>query len=148
MKTFATVRSVDGKVATVETERISACEGCHKSEDGKGCSVCSLMGGDRKIAAKALNTIGAKVGDRVVIESATGRMLWYAVLVFVLPLVLALLSYGVTALITKIAAWHAFGALIGFAGTFVGIFAYSKNIQKKRYDVEITEIVPNQAHDY
>ena len=75
MQTKATVISVDGLYATVEAERNSACDGCHKAEEG-GCSVCTLMGSDRKIATRAINEIGAKVGDRVVIESHDGRMLW------------------------------------------------------------------------
>ena len=35
---IATVIATDGQIATVEVERTSACEGCHKNEDGKGCS--------------------------------------------------------------------------------------------------------------
>ena len=147
MKTIATVTAVNGSLATVETQRTSACEGCHKSEDGKGCSVCSLMGGDRKISTKADNRIGAEIGDRVTIESATGRMLWYAGLVFLLPLVIALVAYGVSTLFTTIAVWRLLGALIGFAGTFAGIFAYSKYIQKNRCDVIITEIVQKHGEE-
>ena len=92
MKTVATVIATDGRIATVETERTSACEGCHKNADGKSCSVCSLVGGERKFTARAYNEIGAKVGDRVMIESRTERVIWYAVLVFVLPLLVALLG--------------------------------------------------------
>ena len=130
MKTIATVIAVNGGLATVETQRTSACEGCHKSEDGKGCSVCSLMGGDRKLSAIAKNTVGAKVGDRVAIESATGRMLWYACLVFLLPLVVTLACYAIATQLTVNAVWHLLGALIGFVGTFFGVFAYSRYIQK------------------
>ena len=147
MKTIATVIAVNGGLATVETQRTSACEGCHKSEDGKGCSVCSLMGGDRKLSAVAKNAVGAKVGDRVAIESATGRMLWYACLVFLLPLIVALISYAIATQLTANSTWHLVGALIGFVGTFLGIFAYSKYIQKKRYDVEITEILTRASEE-
>ena len=69
MKTFATVITVTDMYAVVETERVSACEGCHKATEEGGCSVCTLMGGSRKVSAKADNTLGAKVGDRVVIVS-------------------------------------------------------------------------------
>ena len=147
MKTIATVIAVNGGLATVETQRTSACEGCHKSEDGKGCSVCSLMGGDRKFSAVAKNAVGAKVGDRVAIESATGRMLWYACLVFLLPLIVTLICYAIATQLTANSTWHLVGALIGFVGTFLGIFAYSKYIQKKRYDVEITEILTRASEE-
>ena len=89
MQTKATVIAIDGIFATVETERKSACDGCHKAEEG-GCSVCSLMGGDRKIATKALNSLNAGVGDRVLIESKTTRMLGYGLLVFIAPIIIAL----------------------------------------------------------
>ncbi len=145
MKTFATVTAVNGTTATVETQRVSACEGCHKSEDGKACSVCSLMGGEQKFSAKANNEIGARVGDRVVIESATGRMMWYAAIVFLLPLILAFVGYGVASLITEKTVWQICGAAIGFVGTFLLVFAYSRNIQKKRCDVVITEIISSET---
>ena len=141
MRTVATGIAVEGQTATVETERTSACEGCHKNEDGTGCSVCSLMGGERSISAKASNTIGAKVGDRVVIESRTKRMIWYAVLVFLLPLAVALLGYGVAACLNVSAAWRLVCALIGFAGTFFGLWIYSNRVQKTRCDIVITEIL-------
>ncbi len=147
MRTEAYVIKVEGQRATVEVERTSACEGCHKSEDGKGCSVCSMLGGERRLAADAVNKVGAEVGDRVVIESPTGRMLWYAALVFLLPLVVALLAYGVAALLTESMAWQIGGALIGFLGTFLIIFAYSEIVRKKRLDIEITEIVKKHSNE-
>lgn len=141
MKTEAVVISTDGRFAVVETERTSACEGCHKSEDGKGCSVCSLMGGDRKLSARAKNTVGAQAGDRVMIESQTGRMLYYAVLVFLLPVVISLLCYAGASLLTAQMAWKLMGAAMGFCLTFAGLFLYSRAVQKKRCDIEIIEII-------
>lgn len=147
MRTQAQVIALDGTTATVEVERTSACEGCHKSEDGKGCSVCSMMGGDRKLSARAKNEIGAEVGDRVVIESATGRMLWYAVLVFLVPLLVGLIAYGVAACMTDTVAWQIGGALAGFFGTFCVVFAYSEIVRKKRLDIEIVEIVKKRSEE-
>ena len=142
MKNEATVVEIRGTRAVVEARRLSACEGCHKNQNGSHeCSVCSLMGGDGIICAEAENTIGAQVGDRVVIESGTGRMLWYAALVFLLPIVLALVAYGVVTQLTEQAAWQLGAAAIAFVGTFVGLFAYSKAVQKKRCDAQIVEIL-------
>ncbi len=140
MKTVATVIATDGRIATVETERTSACEGCHKNADGKSCSVCSLVGGERKFTARAYNEIGAKVGDRVMIESRTERVIWYAVLVFVLPLLVALLGYAVAAVFSVSDAWCVVCALIGFVGSFIGLWFYSGHVQKRRCDIVITEI--------
>ncbi|MCQ2428674.1 MAG: SoxR reducing system RseC family protein, partial [Clostridia bacterium] len=74
----ARVRSVsaDGKNAVVETERKSACEGCHKGAEG--CDACSLLGPNGKISCPAVNAAGASVGDTVEIESSSRRKLLYA----------------------------------------------------------------------
>ena len=147
MKTFATVIAVTDTYALVETNRVSACEECHKATEEGGCSVCTLMGGSQKISAKADNTLGAKVGDRVVIESATGRVLWYALLVFVLPLLCAAAAYGIFTLAGLSAEWRLIGSLCGLVGTFLGVFAYSEIVRKKHCDVKITEICHEQVTD-
>ncbi len=141
MRTEAAVIACNGDYATVETQRLSACEGCHKQDSEKGCSVCSLLGGEQRLSAKAKNSIGAAVGDRVLIESNTSRMLWYAVLIFLLPIFAALVGYAIAAWITASAAWQAIGALIGFCGTLVAAFAYSKYIQKNHCDIEIIAVL-------
>lgn len=144
MQTKATVIAIDGHFAMVEAERSSACEGCHKAEEG-GCSVCSLMGGDRKLATRAKNSLGAKVGDAVLIESNDGRMLWYAVLVFILPILITLLTWGIVSLLTNELSWQVAGGAFGFMVSFLGIYIYSKKIAGSRCDVEIVEILKKEA---
>ena len=146
MQTKATVIAVDGAYATVETTRTSACDGCHKAEEGN-CSICSLMGTGRKIQAKAYNGIGACVGDSVAIESLTGRMLWYALLVFILPIVIGLACWGVASAVTSSSLWQALCGVGGVLLSFVGIFFYSNRIQKTRCDIEITEILNRATND-
>ena len=146
MQTKATVTSIDGAFATVEAERTSACDGCHKAEEG-GCSVCSLMGSDRKIATRANNPLGAKIGDRVLIESKTSRMLWYGALVFILPIVVALLAWGIVSQFTSAIATPAIAALIGFALVLICVSIYSKKVLACRCDVEIVEILTNKNED-
>ena len=140
MQTKAVVVAVEGIFATVETERKSACDGCHKAEQGD-CSVCSLMGGDRKIATKAHNKIGAKVGDIVTIESRSTRMLWYGLLVFILPIVIALLAWGISSQFTNNTILQTVVAFAGFITCLLGVALYSKKVLSCRCDVEIIEIV-------
>lgn len=142
MKTKAKVISLDGDFALVETERMSACEGCHKAEEGKGCSVCSLMGAsDRKLQAKANNRVGARVGDVVWIESATSRMMLYAVMVFLLPLVMAGVGLLIAFAVTESTLWHAAGTGIGFVLSFLFVFVYSRMVGKTRCDIDIVGVV-------
>lgn len=144
MKTHATVVSVDGEVAIVQVARTSACEGCHKATEEGGCSVCTMMGGERTLATKAENSLGACVGNRVVIESRTGRILWYAVLVFVLPLLLGAACYGLAAWLLGDSLWCMLSFFVGFLGTFGAVCAYSEIVRKKRCDVRITEIIKQE----
>ena len=145
MKTKAKVVSLDGEIAEVESARTSACEGCHKAQEENGCSVCSLMGSNRMIRAKAKNTVGAKVGDDVWIESNTSRMLWYAVLVFLLPILLTFVGFGVAALFTQTLGYRVLGGAVGFAVSFVAVMFYSKIVEKKRCDIEITGVIASAS---
>ncbi len=144
MKTIAEVIRVDGELAQVKTMRTSACEGCHKNADGKGCSVCTLMGADREMIAKAYNRAGARVGDRVYIESSTRRMIGYAGLVFLLPLLLALLGWGIASMITATEWIRAVSALGGFVLALSVAILYSRFVGQNRCDIEITEILQNE----
>lgn len=141
MKAKAKVISVSGTVAIVECVRMSACEGCHRASEGSECSICSLMGGNRTVRAKAENLSGAKVGDDVIVESSTSRILGYAAAVFLLPLLLAALFYGIASAVSASDLWKWIFAGIGFAVSFFGTFFYSRRIQKDRCDVIITEIL-------
>lgn len=85
MKQTAKVIEIKGDSAIVEVERTSACAGCSESHN---CVACK-----KKICVTARNAAGAEVGDRVVIESPSERILGYAALVFVLPLVLAFAGF-------------------------------------------------------
>lgn len=144
MKTSATVISVSGTRATVETARSSACEGCHKMAQGeRGCAVCTLVGGDgRRFTATAENPIGAKVGDRVTVESATGRILLYAALVFLLPLVLCFAGWLIVSRLTPDPLWQAAGAAAGFVGCFAALWIYSRHMRSRQADVIITGLLP------
>lgn len=143
MQTIAIVKETEGKVATVETERTSACEGCHKMAEngGDGCAVCSLMGSGSKITAKAKNEIGAEVGDLVTVESATSKVLFYASLVFLVPLIVAVVAWGVAFLFTKSALCAGLSMMVGFVGTFLVLRIYSNAVRKRECDVEIMEII-------
>jgi positive regulator of sigma E activity len=145
MKTKAKVVSLMGEIAEVESARTSACEGCHKAQEENGCSVCSLMGANRMIRAKAKNTVGAQLGDDVWIESNTSRMLWYAALVFLLPILLTLIGFGIAALFTASLGLRVAGGAVGFVISFVAVIIYSKAVEKTRCDIEITGVIASAS---
>ena len=94
----ATVISTDGNKAKVEVIRATACEGCHRSNDGSGCAACTILDLKRKITADALNDIGASAGDVVVVETPSRTVLSVSFLVFIIPLVIGIGSYFIFSL--------------------------------------------------
>ena len=91
MQQLVRVRQVhDDGTATVIHIRESACSGdCHK------CSGCGAA--KEAILLEARNPIGAKPGDLVRVESATGPVLKAALVMYMLPMVLFFAGYAVGA---------------------------------------------------
>ncbi len=125
MRQIGVVVAVSGRGAAVEVQRMSACDACHhgqqKDAGGHTCSECRMFPTEDKMTVDAVNEIGARVGDRVIIETATEQILGYAAAVFLLPLLLAVVGGCVFAWLIE-TAWSAYvGALIGFFGAFVAV---------------------------
>ena len=108
--------------ATVIHVRESACSGdCHK------CSGCGAA--KEAILLEADNPIGAKPGDLVTVESATGPVLKAAVVMYLLPMVLFFAGYALGA-----ALWQQ-GALMGCMSFVVSIglaVIYDRKVVKKQ----------------
>lgn len=143
METKATVVSTDGAYAIVETDRKSACDGCHQQQDGTGCAMCAMLGSKTRLQSRARNPLGAKPGDSVLLETPSARVLGYGALVFLAPLGLALLGYLLGGLLPYGAAGQAAGALCGFAAAFAFLWFYSRRVIARRCDVTITRILPH-----
>lgn len=141
MITTAKVIEVNGKTAVVEAARKSACDGCHRNADGQSCTVCTLLGGERIISTTAKNNVGAAVGDTVEIESATGKILIYALIIFILPLVAAVASYFIAQLCGAGEAMRLLFALVGFAAVMTADVIISKAVGKSRCEVNIVKII-------
>ncbi|MBF0142545.1 MAG: SoxR reducing system RseC family protein [Magnetococcales bacterium] len=78
------VISVDGDHALVGSQPKAACGGCHSASS---CSALSFGAGNRLIEVKVLNTVGARAGDRVILEVEESRFLRASLLVYGIPLV-------------------------------------------------------------
>ena len=141
MLTKAKVIEIDKNIAVVEVERKSACDGCHKNETGEGCSICSLTGGNRKFSAKAMNNVGAKVGDTVEIASASSRVLFYSLLVFILPVVIGIAMYFAAEMLFHAELYSYLALVLGFVLSLAIVWIYSKAVSKKRCDIEIINVI-------
>ncbi len=65
--------------AWVKTTRYSSCAGC------SGKDTCHSLGGGKEMEVEAINTAGAKPGDRVVLSFETGAMLKLSFLLYIFP---------------------------------------------------------------
>lgn len=126
------VISLEGEYAVVEVMRTSACVGCSKQE---GCIACK-----KKITSRAYNGIGAKVGDNVTLETKSNTVLWYALLVFVLPLVLAIGSYMAASVFISRQSVQILVSTCIFLLTYVIIYFTLDRRPEVKKSVKITDI--------
>jgi sigma-E factor negative regulatory protein RseC len=134
------VTSVSGEFAMVEVDRKSACEGCPKNTGEKSCVVCSL-GGSNKITLRARNSAGAAAGDIVAIGTETRRVLGYAWLVFLMPLLVAAGGFWLGTLLFVGETGGFILAAAGIVLSFGGLWLYSKLVVGRRCDAEVVSII-------
>ncbi len=138
MRQIGIVREVLPTHAIVEVSRESACEGCHAKAEGS-CSACISFGSGKKVTARAENSIGAKVGDRVTVETEANIVILYAAAVFLFPLICGIIGYFIGSIFAESAAYA--GALTCFVLAFVIVYFTLNKTASKRLDVRITQIL-------
>jgi len=72
--------------ALVKTTKTSACKGCAAQ------SSCNAMGGGKEMQVEAINTMGAKIGQNVVIGFETGPLLKATFMLYMLPIIVLLIG--------------------------------------------------------
>ncbi len=113
-------RLLPDDMAEVMRIRESACSGdCHK------CSGCGAA--KQALVFTAGNPIGAKPGDRVVVESDTAAVLKGAVVLYLLPIVTALTGY---ILGESLWGWGIVCCILGFILGMVPIKLYDRHLAK------------------
>lgn len=112
MTQIATVqRIIDSKYAVISVPRKSACG--HDCEECAGCGVSGAA-----VEAKAINSIGAIPGQKVVVESSTQKMLGIVAFVYAIPVTLFILGYLIPVFMGAGVAVQYTVAALGF---FVGV---------------------------
>lgn len=132
------VSDVCDAYATVTVSRASACEGCHANKDG-GCHACVSFA-KRETVTKAENSLGAHPGQRVILETESRTVIFYAAAVFLFPLILAVIAYFAASFIPHPAAPY-IGAAAGFILAFVLVCLTLNRSASKRLDVKIIRIL-------
>jgi sigma-E factor negative regulatory protein RseC len=73
------VIKADAQTAWIKTTKTGACSECSAK------SSCHTMGGGKDMEVKAINDIGAVIGDRVVIGFETSSLLKASFLIYIFP---------------------------------------------------------------
>ena len=123
MTQIATVeKNLGGGYAEISVPRKSACG--HDCEECAGCGVSGAA-----VEAKAINSIGAIPGQKVVVESSTQKMLGIVAFVYAIPVVLFLLGYLIPVFLGASVAVQYTVAAVGFLVGVLLAVAYDRKIK-------------------
>lgn len=124
MTQIATVEKIlDGDYAEISVPRKSACG--HDCEECAGCGVTGAA-----VHARAANPIGARPGQKVVVESSTQKMLSIVALVYLTPIVLFLAGYLIAGFWGSAALQYTVAAA-GFAAGIAAAVGYDRRLKKQ-----------------
>lgn len=125
MTQIATVeRILDENHAEISVPRKSACG--HDCEECAGCGVSGAA-----VHARALNPIGARPGQKVVVQSDTKKMLRIIALVYLTPVLLFLAGYLAAIAATPSTAIQYLTAVIGFAAGILLAVRYDRRLRRQ-----------------
>ena len=130
MRETGIVREVSGDFCKVGVKRSSAC--------GDNCATCSAACKQKEAICTAKNTVGAKVGQRVIIEINTEKVLKSAFLVYILP-IFVLIGVYLAADSFKI-PYPAIFAFASMIGVFAVLFLRDRRM-KEEFISEVLEIL-------
>ena len=125
MTQIATVeRILDDTHVEISVPRKSACG--HDCEECAGCGASGVS-----VYAKALNTVGAKPGEKVVVESDTKKMLKIVSFVYLIPVVLFLAGYLVMLAVTaSVAVQYTVAVLGAVVGVLLAVW-YDRRVKAR-----------------
>ena len=140
MKQCGTViELLDNNMALVNVNQSSACDNCRTKD------ACATKG--KVVTAKAYNEAGATVGDSVNLQTPSSYIVVISFLIFVLPVIVALLGYFIGKKVFADDVMPYVLSLICFVVLFIILnFTLNKYISKKNI-VRITSIAITEKED-
>lgn len=124
MTQIATIEKLlDADHAEIAVARKSACG--HDCEECAGCGVSGAS-----VYARASNPIGARPGQKVVVESSTRNMMGIILLVYMVPVVLFFLGYFLSAPFFPPAGRYVIAA-IAFVLGMVPAVIYDRRLRRR-----------------
>ena len=135
------VLQTDSETAWVKTVRSSACEGCTARDS------CHTTAGGQDMEVKAINSVGASVGDRIVLSFETASLLKATFLIYVFPIILLIAGAALGQALAPFIGLSpsALSVFLGFAFFFIALFIVksraNRMAQKNAYQPKITKIL-------
>jgi sigma-E factor negative regulatory protein RseC len=113
----AIVIRIDASGTWVKARRSGACESC----TSKGA--CHTLGGGDENEVAALNPVGAKAGDSVLLRMETSSLLKASFLIYLFPILMLMLGAGLGEWISRSSHMEtsALAAIIGFGSLAAGL---------------------------
>lgn len=121
--------------AEVEITRSTAC--------GESCASCGLCPG-RTAKVVAINEIGAKSGDTVIIDMSDKKVLGAAFLVYIVPLIMLIIGYCLSYPIFRSEGISILTGFILMAVTFIVLMRADRKLRRK-YIPRIVKIIDMEA---
>ena len=140
MKQKATVVSDEGKYAKVRVDRSSMCDGCHKEGCSDGCALYRMFGAKTEFEAYAVNKVKAAKGDLVYVETADKNVNISALIVFLIPIVLAAIVYFAFSFL-KEESVRILCAVASFVVYFAVLAVVERFRKNKTPKLSVTEII-------
>lgn len=117
-------------MAEVVVTRTTAC--------GSNCGNCESCIFQSELKTLAKNSIAARPGQKVIIESKSSKIYKAAMLVYILPMILMVLGYALGA---AFSAGEGLGIALGFAGLIAGAALIVLSERRKNKEPITFEIV-------
>ena len=131
----------DSQAAWVKTVKSSSCKGC----TARGS--CHSLGSNDEMEVKALNVVGAKVGDQIVLNLETSSLLKVTFLLYVFPILLLIVGAAIGQEIAPVFEVNPSGlsVILGFSFFFAAILIIKKKAnklsEKNEYRPKIIKII-------
>jgi len=129
-------KAFENGLAEVLVERGTACGDC------ASCEVCRYA---NEIRTYAKNTIGAKIGERVIIKTKSSDIIGAAFILYIIPLIVMIASYLISAQ-TGAPESRSIGVCFAAFGVCVAIVTLYQRKQAKKKQIEF-EIVSYKLND-
>jgi sigma-E factor negative regulatory protein RseC len=135
------VIKTDAKTAWIKTVKTDACASCSAK------SSCHTLGGGKEVEVEAINTAGARIGDRVVIGFETAPLLKATFLIYIFPILGLLLGAFIGQTAAPLFALNPSAAsiIVGFLFLFLALWFIKQKgnrlAEQNRYRPKVVRIL-------